>query len=70
MARAQYRAVARAGLGLLAKDIGLDLAKYDACLQSQRYTGRIEASYEEGEARGVQSTPTFFVAPTFCSTDV
>ena len=44
-----------------AKDIGLDLAKYDACLQSQRYTGRIEASYEEGEARGVQSTPTFFV---------
>ena len=44
-----------------AKDMGLDLAKYDACVSSQRYAGRVEASYEEGEARGVQGTPTFFI---------
>ncbi len=44
-----------------AKDIGLDPDKYDACVQSQRYAGRIEASYQEGEARDVQATPTFFV---------
>ncbi len=44
-----------------AKDIGLDLAKYDACVESQRYAGRVEASYQEGEARDVQATPTFFI---------
>lgn len=44
-----------------AKDLGLDLTKYDACIASQHYAGRIEASYEEGEARGVQGTPSFFV---------
>jgi protein-disulfide isomerase len=44
-----------------AKDLSLDLAKYDQCIASQKYAGRIEASYEEGEARGVQGTPTFFV---------
>jgi protein-disulfide isomerase len=44
-----------------AKDIGLDLARYDACMDSQRYAGRIQASFEEGEARGVQGTPTFFI---------
>ena len=44
-----------------AKDAGVDLTKYDACLASQRYAGRIQASYEEGEARGVQGTPTFFI---------
>jgi len=44
-----------------AKDIGLDLARYDACVESQRYAGRVEASYQEGEARDVQATPTFFI---------
>ena len=44
-----------------AKAIGLDLAKYDACLDGQRYAGRIEASAEEGAALGVKGTPSFFV---------
>ena len=41
--------------------IGLDLARYDACMSSRRYAGRIQASYQEGEARGVRGTPSFFV---------
>jgi len=41
--------------------IGLDLDKYDACMDSQRYAGRIQASVQEGEARGVKGTPTFYV---------
>lgn len=45
----------------LAKDAGVDLDKYDACMDGQRYAGRIQASLEEGEARGVGGTPTFFV---------
>lgn len=45
----------------LARGIGLDLDKYDACMDSRRYVGRIEASREEGAALGVTGTPTFFV---------
>jgi protein-disulfide isomerase len=45
----------------LARGIGVDLNKYNACMDGQRYAGRIEASHQEGEARGVTGTPTFFV---------
>jgi protein-disulfide isomerase len=40
---------------------GLDPAKYDACMQSARYAGRIQASLEEGIKLGVSSTPTFLI---------
>ena len=45
----------------LARGIGVDLDKYNACMDSQRYAGRIEMSHQEGAARGVTGTPTFFV---------
>jgi protein-disulfide isomerase len=45
----------------LARGIGADLDKYNACMDSQRYAGRIEASHRDGMARGVTGTPTFFV---------
>lgn len=45
----------------LARGIGVDLDKYNACMDSQRYAGRIETSHQEGAARGVTGTPTFFV---------
>lgn len=45
----------------LARGIAVDLDKYNACMDSQRYAGRIEASHREGVARGVTGTPTFFV---------
>jgi protein-disulfide isomerase len=44
-----------------AKDLGLDLGRYDACMDTKRYAGRIEASLQEGLARGVTGTPTFFI---------
>jgi protein-disulfide isomerase len=44
-----------------ARAIGLDVDKYDACVGSQRYAGRIQASVQEGEALGVRGTPSFFV---------
>ncbi|MDX2193389.1 MAG: thioredoxin domain-containing protein [Gemmatimonadales bacterium] len=40
---------------------GLDRAKYDACMQSTRHAGRIQASLNEGMAAGVSSTPTFLI---------
>jgi protein-disulfide isomerase len=45
----------------LAAGVGADRGKYDACMDANRYAGRIEASHQEGMARGVGGTPTFFV---------
>ena len=45
----------------VARGIGVDLDKYNACMDSKRYAGRIEASHREGMTRGVTGTPTFFV---------
>jgi protein-disulfide isomerase len=44
-----------------ARDIGLDLTRYDECMKSGKYAGRIQASYEEGVRAGVGSTPTLLV---------
>jgi protein-disulfide isomerase len=44
-----------------AKEIGLDLGRYDACMQSAKYAGRIQASYDEGVKAGVSGTPTLLV---------
>jgi protein-disulfide isomerase len=44
-----------------AKAIGLDLARYDTCMSSGKYAGRIQASQEEGSRLGVSSTPTLMV---------
>ena len=44
-----------------AKTIGLDTDRYDACMDSKRYASRIQESYQEGIALGVDATPKFFV---------
>jgi protein-disulfide isomerase len=44
-----------------AKANGLDLTRYDSCMQAGKYAGRIQASYEEGVKLGVSSTPTLLV---------
>lgn len=45
-----------------AKQNGVDLSAYDACMKSGKYAGRIQASYDEGVKVGVGSTPTFLIA--------
>ncbi len=44
-----------------ARAVGLDLGRYDDCMKSGKYAGRIQASYEEGTRLGVGSTPTLLV---------
>ena len=44
-----------------ARDNGLDLARYDACMTSAKYAGRIQADYESGGRLGVNATPTFII---------
>jgi protein-disulfide isomerase len=40
---------------------GLGLARYDACMKSAKYAGRIQGSYDEGVRAGVNSTPTLLI---------
>ena len=44
-----------------AKALGLDLARYDDCMETARFAGRIQAGRNEGAAAGVGSTPTFLI---------
>src|SRR4051812_22892896 len=44
-----------------ARENGLDLNRYDACMKAGKYAGRIQASYNEGVQVGVASTPTLMV---------
>jgi protein-disulfide isomerase len=44
-----------------ARTAGLDVPKYDECMQSAKYAGRIQASVDEGTKLGVASTPTFLI---------
>lgn len=43
----------------LAQQSGMDVGKYDACMKSLKYAGRIQASLDEGVRLGVNSTPSF-----------
>jgi len=41
--------------------IGLDLGRFNECMSSARYAGRIQASANEGAQLGVPATPTFLI---------
>lgn len=51
----------------LAKPLGIDMGKYDACMQGAKHAGRIQASFDEGMKLGVPSTPTFLINGQFRS---
>jgi protein-disulfide isomerase len=45
-----------------ASNAGLDLQKFSACLDApDKYKDKIQKWYDEGAARGVDATPTFFI---------
>jgi protein-disulfide isomerase len=44
-----------------AKEIGLDMSKWNACMDADTHRGRILANQAEGNRRQVQSTPTFVI---------
>jgi protein-disulfide isomerase len=46
----------------VAKAAGLDVGAWNTCMQSAKYAGRIQASYNEGSKLGVNSTPSFLMA--------
>jgi len=48
-------------LKLYALQVGLDIVKFNQCLDSQKYKQEIEIDLADGQAAGVIGTPTFFI---------
>ncbi len=51
----------REGLVNSAKALKIDVDKFTKCLDSGKFTAKVESTMEEGKTIGVKSTPTFFV---------
>lgn len=51
----------RGPLGDLARSVGLDMSKYDACMDAETHRAQIMANLKEGERRQVGQTPTFII---------
>ncbi|MES2178962.1 MAG: thioredoxin domain-containing protein [Gemmatimonadota bacterium] len=49
----------RGPLGDLAKGIGLDMAKYNTCMDAETHLPQVQANQAEGLRRNVNQTPTF-----------
>ncbi len=54
-------ALDRKSLSVYAKDVGLDVASFDKCVDSEKHAAEIKASEQEGSKLGVEGTPTFFL---------
>lgn len=53
-----------ANLKGFAADLGLDSAKFDACLDSHQYASAVQQETDEARRADVESTPTFFIGDT------
>jgi protein-disulfide isomerase len=56
-----FRKLSRENILALAKDIGLDMDKFTADLDSPKYQDAIKKDLADGESAGVYGTPSFFV---------
>jgi len=57
----QAQIIKESDIGTMASNAGLDMQKYDACYSSDKYTDVVTKWNDEGTARGVEYTPTFFI---------
>ncbi|MFH1682553.1 MAG: thioredoxin domain-containing protein [Candidatus Woesearchaeota archaeon] len=44
-----------------AEDLGLDTTKFDACVDSEKYSSEVDADLADGQSYGVSGTPAFFI---------
>jgi protein-disulfide isomerase len=58
---ANMQALDRGSLERYASDLGLDMGKFKAALDSGKYTKRVEEDSAAGMAVGANGTPTFFI---------
>lgn len=54
-------AFSSANLNRLAADLGLDGARFSACLSGHKYRSDVEKDTADGRARGVSGTPAFLI---------
>lgn len=47
-----------------AKELGLDMAKFEEALNSGKFKEKVTSDMDDGEGLGVRSTPTFFINNT------
>jgi protein-disulfide isomerase len=47
-----------------ARDLGLDLAVFEACLDEGKYAAEVDKDAADGAASGVTGTPSFFIGKT------
>ncbi len=48
-------------LKAFAAQLGLNTLTFNACFDSGKYAGLVQQQFQEGQQRGVQATPTFFI---------
>jgi protein-disulfide isomerase len=58
---ANQRALDRASLERYAQELGLDMGKFKAALDTNKYDGQVSADMSEASRLGVTGTPTFFI---------
>lgn len=58
---ANNKALEVPNLKKLAKDAGLDQAKFDQCLDSGKFTAEVQKDMADGSKAGVSGTPSFFI---------
>jgi protein-disulfide isomerase len=51
----------RSVLADLAKSIGLDMDKYNACMKAETHRAKVQSHLQEAERRQVNQTPTFII---------
>jgi protein-disulfide isomerase len=61
---ANQRAMAPADLSAHAQALGVDAAKFDACLASGRYAAKVRKDITDAAGAGVRGTPTFYLGLT------
>ena len=54
-------AYAKPVLKRLAKELGLDTAKFDACLDTDKYLPKVKADTAKAQQMGARVTPSFFI---------
>ncbi len=56
-----FRKLSRENILAMAKEIGLDMTKFTADLDSPKYQAEVQKDVADGETAGVYGTPSFFV---------
>jgi protein-disulfide isomerase len=66
---ANPKSITPADLVAHAEALGLDSKAFKACMESGKYTPRVNQARVEGERAGVRGTPTFFIGITDANSD-